>query len=92
MTTNRGVVYLGQVEVPSIDYPKLQSPAGKKLDHAVILKIVPTIFADRPSTWSAAGTAVKARPAFASTRIRRGRERPTVMWIWAAGSAARRNK
>jgi len=32
----------GKVEVQSIDYPKLQSPAGKKLDHAVILKIVST--------------------------------------------------
>src|SRR5215470_6663329 len=44
MATNRGVVYLGpgKVEVQSIDYPKLQSPAGKKLDHAVILKIVAT--------------------------------------------------
>ncbi|HEY7390667.1 MAG TPA: formaldehyde dehydrogenase, glutathione-independent [Bryobacteraceae bacterium] len=44
MASNRGVVYLGpgKVEVQSIDYPKLQSPAGKKLDHAVILKIVST--------------------------------------------------
>jgi len=32
----------GKVEVQSIDYPKLQNPAGKKLDHAVILKIVST--------------------------------------------------
>jgi glutathione-independent formaldehyde dehydrogenase len=32
----------GKVEVQSIDYPKLESPAGKKLDHAVILKIVST--------------------------------------------------
>jgi glutathione-independent formaldehyde dehydrogenase len=44
MASNRGVVYLGsgKVEVQSIDYPKLQSPAGKKLTHAVILKIVST--------------------------------------------------
>ena len=44
MASNRGVVYMGpgKVEVQSIDYPKLQSPAGKKLDHAVILKIVST--------------------------------------------------
>jgi glutathione-independent formaldehyde dehydrogenase len=44
MAGNRGVVYLkpGHVEVQSIDYPKLQSPAGKKLDHAVILKTVST--------------------------------------------------
>jgi glutathione-independent formaldehyde dehydrogenase len=44
MASNRGVVYLapGKVEVQSIDYPKLQNPAGKKIDHAVILKIVTT--------------------------------------------------
>ncbi|MBV8732588.1 MAG: formaldehyde dehydrogenase, glutathione-independent [Acidobacteriia bacterium] len=44
MASNRGVVYLGpgKVEVQSIEYPKLQSPSGKKLDHAVILKIVST--------------------------------------------------
>ncbi len=32
----------GKVEVQSIDYPKLQNPAGKKIDHGVILKIVTT--------------------------------------------------
>jgi glutathione-independent formaldehyde dehydrogenase len=44
MASNRGVVYLGpgKVEVQSIDYPKLQNPAGKKIDHGVILKIVST--------------------------------------------------
>ena len=44
MATNRGVVYLapGKVEVQSIDFPKLQNPAGKKIDHGVILKIVTT--------------------------------------------------
>jgi glutathione-independent formaldehyde dehydrogenase len=44
MASNRGVVYMGpgKVEVQSIDYPKLESPSGKKLDHAVILKIVST--------------------------------------------------
>ena len=44
MASNRGVVYLGpgKVEVQSIDYPKLQNPAGKKIDHGVILKIVTT--------------------------------------------------
>jgi glutathione-independent formaldehyde dehydrogenase len=44
MAGNRGVVYLkpGHVDVQSIDYPKLQSPAGKKLDHAVIVKTVST--------------------------------------------------
>src|SRR6201994_4419817 len=44
MAGNRGVVYLGpnKVEVQTIDYPKLQNPAGKKINHAVILKVVST--------------------------------------------------
>src|SRR5690242_12704608 len=44
MASNRGVVYLGpgKVEVQSIDYPKLQNPRGKKIDHGVILKVVTT--------------------------------------------------
>ncbi len=44
MASNRGVVYLGpgKVEIQSIDYPKLQNPAGKKIDHGVIVKIVTT--------------------------------------------------
>src|SRR5579885_2762890 len=44
MASNRGVVYLGpgKVEVQSIDDPKLQSPSGKTLHHAAILKIVST--------------------------------------------------
>jgi glutathione-independent formaldehyde dehydrogenase len=44
MASNRGVVYLGpgKVEVQSIDYPKLQNPKGKKIDHGVILRIVTT--------------------------------------------------
>jgi glutathione-independent formaldehyde dehydrogenase len=44
MASNRGVVYLGpgKVDVQSIDYPKLQNPKGKKIDHGVILKIVTT--------------------------------------------------
>ncbi|HWY48432.1 MAG TPA: formaldehyde dehydrogenase, glutathione-independent [Bryobacteraceae bacterium] len=44
MASNRGVVYLGpgKVEVQSIDYPKLQNPKGKKIDHGVILKILTT--------------------------------------------------
>src|ERR1700759_2630072 len=44
MANNHGVVYLGpnKVEVQSIDYPKLENPAGKKIEHAVILKIVST--------------------------------------------------
>src|SRR5690242_493406 len=41
---NRGVVYLGpgKVEVQTIDYPKMQNPQGKSIEHAVILKIVST--------------------------------------------------
>jgi glutathione-independent formaldehyde dehydrogenase len=44
MANNRGVVYLGpnKVEVQSIDYPKFENPAGKTIDHAVILKVVST--------------------------------------------------
>ncbi|WP_109477587.1 formaldehyde dehydrogenase, glutathione-independent [Paraburkholderia sp. C35] len=44
MPTNRGVVYVqpGKVEVRSIEFPKLVTPAGKRADHAVILKIVST--------------------------------------------------
>ena len=44
MAENSGVVYLGQnhVEVQSIDFPKLQNPAGKKINHGVILKVVAT--------------------------------------------------
>ncbi|HXB70580.1 MAG TPA: formaldehyde dehydrogenase, glutathione-independent [Candidatus Acidoferrales bacterium] len=44
MASNRGVVYLGpgKVEVQSIDFPKLESPGGRKIDHGVLLKIVTT--------------------------------------------------
>src|ERR1700723_3298927 len=44
MAANRGVVYLGQnkVEVQSIDSPKMENPAGKKITHGVILKVVTT--------------------------------------------------
>lgn len=44
MAANRGVVYLGQnkVEVQSIDSPRMQNPSGKKIEHAVILKVVST--------------------------------------------------
>jgi len=44
MAENSGVVYLGpnKVEVQSIDFPKMQNPAGKKVNHAVILKVVAT--------------------------------------------------
>lgn len=44
MSSNRGVVYIGPgtVEVQSIDFPKLANPAGKKIDHAVILRVIST--------------------------------------------------
>ena len=44
MSSNRGVVYLGQnkVEVRSIDYPKMVDPRGRSIDHGVILKVVST--------------------------------------------------
>ena len=43
MASNRGVIYegTGKVEVHKIDYPKLEHN-GRKLEHAVILKIVST--------------------------------------------------
>lgn len=43
MAGNRGVAYIGtgRVEVKTIDYPKLEHK-GKKLPHAVILKLVAT--------------------------------------------------
>jgi glutathione-independent formaldehyde dehydrogenase len=44
MAENRGLVYLGpnKVEVQSIDFPKMQAPNGKKIEHGVILKVVST--------------------------------------------------
>ena len=44
MAQNHGVVYLGpgKVEVQTIDYPKMQNPHGKQIEHGVILKIVAT--------------------------------------------------
>lgn len=44
MTGNRGVVYLGagKVEVQAIDYPKMQDPRGRKIEHGVILKVIST--------------------------------------------------
>src|ERR1700689_4699161 len=44
MEENHGVVFLGRnkVEVQSIDFPKMQNPAGKKVEHGVILKVVST--------------------------------------------------
>src|ERR1700749_1009359 len=44
MAENHGVVFLGRnkVEVQAIDFPKMQNPAGKKVEHGVILKVVST--------------------------------------------------
>jgi glutathione-independent formaldehyde dehydrogenase len=44
MAENHGVVYLGpnHVDVQSIDYPRFENPGGKKIEHAVILKVVST--------------------------------------------------
>jgi len=44
MAANRAVVYQGprKVEVQSRDYPKMVDPRGRKLAHAVILKVVAT--------------------------------------------------
>lgn len=44
MASNRGVVYLGpgKVDVQSIDFPKMQAPDGKDIDHGVIVKVVST--------------------------------------------------
>ncbi len=42
MASNRGVVFLGlnHVELQSVDYPKLENPAGKKINHGVILMVI----------------------------------------------------
>ena len=42
--SNRGVVYLkpGGVEVQEIDFPSFRNPAGKTIDHGVILKVLTT--------------------------------------------------
>ena len=44
MSSNRGVVYLGQnhVEVQSIPYPKMEDPRGRQINHGVILRCVTT--------------------------------------------------
>lgn len=44
MHDNRGVVYVepGRVAVQAIPYPKMQNPRGRRIGHAVILKVVTT--------------------------------------------------
>jgi glutathione-independent formaldehyde dehydrogenase len=41
---NRGVVYLepGKVDVQGIDFPKMQNPQGRRIEHGALLKIVST--------------------------------------------------
>jgi glutathione-independent formaldehyde dehydrogenase len=40
--SNRGVAYIkpGKVEVQGIPFPTFRNPAGKEIDHGVILRIV----------------------------------------------------
>ncbi len=44
MDKNRGVVYIrpGKVEVRDIEYPKLEAPNGRRIEHGVILKVIST--------------------------------------------------
>lgn len=44
MRGNRGVAYVshGKVEVRPIDFPKLEDPRGRRIDHGVILRVVST--------------------------------------------------
>ena len=44
MHSNRGVAYIsqGKVEIQAIDFPKLEDPRGRRIDHGVILKVVST--------------------------------------------------
>lgn len=44
MAANRGVAYVrqGTVEVRNIEYPKLEDPRGRRIDHGVILRVVTT--------------------------------------------------
>ena len=44
MSSNRGVVYLGpsKVDARKIDFPIFRNPAGKPINHGVILKVVST--------------------------------------------------
>ena len=37
-----GLSWRNKVEVQSIDFPKMQNPTGKKVEHGVILKVVTT--------------------------------------------------
>jgi glutathione-independent formaldehyde dehydrogenase len=63
MHSNRGVVYLGpgKVEVQNIDFPTLHNPAGKKIEHGVILKVVATNICGSDQHMVRGGTTAPAR-------------------------------
>src|ERR1700750_2925971 len=44
MTSNRAVTFVGphRMEVQDKSYPKLEDPKGRKIEHAVILKLIAT--------------------------------------------------
>jgi glutathione-independent formaldehyde dehydrogenase len=44
MASNRAVTFMGRgkMEVRDVGYPKLTDPQGRKIEHAVILKLVTT--------------------------------------------------
>src|SRR6267378_2621547 len=97
--SNRGVVYLkpGSVEVQKIDFPTFRNPAGKAIDHGVILKVVTTNICGSATSYrslstshaAAAGPVEMATPASAFTSIPSAPGAPMDMSIWADGSAGR---
>ena len=76
MSKNRGVVYVkpGVVEVRDIADPKFEDPHGRKINHAVILKIVSTNICGsdqhmvRGRTSAPAGTRARPRDYWRSDR------------------------
>ena len=44
MASNRAVTFMGRgkMELRDVGYPKLTDPHGRKIEHAVILKLVTT--------------------------------------------------
>jgi glutathione-independent formaldehyde dehydrogenase len=50
-TANRVIAFMGprKVEVKSIDYPKLQNPKGKKIEHGSFSKLFRLTFAGATS-------------------------------------------
>ncbi len=51
--SNRAVTFLGpyKLEVQDRGYPKLQDPKGRKIEHAVILKLITTNLCGREPYW-----------------------------------------